>query len=108
MLLDLIGKTWEGRDIWTVKISDNVLNEENEPEILLMGAHHGNEKPSYEVLLYFIQYVVEAYRKEATDDDGDGTMNEDPIDGRDNDNDGFTDEDPSEDKVREVVNSSQI
>jgi carboxypeptidase T len=61
MSLTSIGKTYEGRDLWMVKLSDNVNQQENEPELLFMGAHHGNEKPSYEVLIYFIQYMVENY-----------------------------------------------
>jgi carboxypeptidase T len=61
MTLSSIGKTYEGRDIWLVKLSDNVTQEENEPGVLFMGAHHGNEKPSYEVCLFFIKYMVEHY-----------------------------------------------
>jgi len=61
MSLSSIGKTFEGRDLWMVKLSDNVNQEENEPGVLFMGAHHGNEKPSYEVCLFFIQYMVEQY-----------------------------------------------
>ncbi len=57
-----IETTYEGRDIWAVKISDNPnLDEADEPDVLYMGAHHGNEKPSYEVLIYFINYVVGKY-----------------------------------------------
>jgi len=108
MSLVSIGKTFEGRDIWLVKLSDNVDENEDEPGVLLMGAHHGNEKPSFEVLIYFIQHLVENYEKENTDDDGDGVVNEDPIDGFDNDNDGLVDEDPSEDRVREVLDNTQI
>jgi carboxypeptidase T len=108
MSLDSIGKTYEGRDIWMVKLSDNVGENEDESGVLLMGAHHGNEKPSYEILIYFIQHMVENYSKENTDDDGDGLVNEDPIDGFDNDGDGLIDEDPSEDRVREVINNTQI
>ena len=52
MVVTSIGKTYEGRELWIVKLSDNVNQEENEPEVLFMGAHHGNEKPSYEVLLF--------------------------------------------------------
>jgi carboxypeptidase T len=61
MTLSSIGKTYEGRDIWLVELSDNVTKEENEPGVLFMGAHHGNEKPSYEVCIYFIEYMVEQY-----------------------------------------------
>ena len=61
MSLASLGKTYEGRDVWMVKLSDNVTQEEDEPGVLFMGAHHGNEKPSYEVCLFFIQYMVEQY-----------------------------------------------
>ena len=108
MSLDSIGITYEGRDIWMVKLSDNVGENEDESGVLLMGAHHGNEKPSYEILIYFIQHMVENYSKENTDDDGDGLVNEDPIDGFDNDGDDLIDEDPSEDRVRKVINNTQI
>ena len=102
------GKTYQGRDIWIVKLSDNVNIDEDEPGVLLDGAHHGNEKPSYEVLIYFIKHMVENYGKVNTDDDGDGQVNEDPIDGFDNDEDGQIDEDPSEDRVRDAINNTQI
>lgn len=108
MSLESIGKTYEQRDIWLVKLSDNVDVNEKEPGVLLMGAHHGNEKPSFEILIYFINYIVENYYKENTDDDQDGLINEDYIDGFDNDDDGLIDEDPSEDRVREVINNTQI
>jgi len=61
MSLTSIGKTYEGRDIWMVKLSGHVSEDEDEPEVLFMGAHHGNEKPSYEVLIYFIEYIVDNY-----------------------------------------------
>ncbi|MCK4365819.1 MAG: hypothetical protein KAW45_07190 [Thermoplasmatales archaeon] len=102
------GKTYQGRDIWVVKLSDNVTIDEDEPGVLLFGALHGNEKPAFEILIYFIKYMVGNYSKENTDNDDDGQINEDPIDGFDNDEDGLIDEDPSEDRVREVINNSQI
>jgi len=108
MKLESIGLTYEGRDIWMVKLSDNVNQKENEPGVLLMGAHHGNEKASFEVLLYFIRYMVNNYSIPNTDNDGDQSINEDPIDGIDNDNDGFIDEDPSEDRVRDAIDNTQI
>jgi hypothetical protein len=43
-ILYSIGTTYEGREIWAMKISDNPrVFEENEPEILFTGAHHGKE-----------------------------------------------------------------
>jgi len=108
MKMESLGKTFEGRDIWLVKISDNVDINEDEPGVLLMGAHHGNEKPSYESLIFFIKHIISYYRAENFDNDEDGSINEDPIDGLDNDNDGKTDEDPSEDRVRKVVDETEI
>jgi carboxypeptidase T len=61
MSLASLGTTYEGRDLWFVKISDNVSQVEDEPGVLFMGAHHGNEKPSYEVCLFFIEYLLEHY-----------------------------------------------
>ena len=108
MMLESIGETYEGRDIWMVKLSDNVQQNENEPGVLFMAAHHGNEKASFEVLIYFILHMVNNYSKVNTDDDGDELINEDPIDGIDNDEDGLLDEDPSEDRVREAIDNTQI
>jgi carboxypeptidase T len=61
MSLTSLGKTYEGRDLWMVKLSDNVSEEEEEPGVLFMGAHHGNERPGIEICLFFIKYMVEQY-----------------------------------------------
>jgi carboxypeptidase T len=108
MSVKTLGTTYEGRDIWMVKLSDNVELDENEPGVLFIGALHGNEWPSFEVLIYFINHMVDFYYKENTDDDEDGKINEDIIDGFDNDEDGLIDEDPSEDRVREAIDNTQI
>jgi carboxypeptidase T len=108
MLLTSLGTTYEERDVWMVKLSDNVETNEDETGVLLMGAHHGNEKPSFEILIFLIRHIIDNYEKPNTDDDNDGLINEDPIDGADNDYDGLVDEDPSEDRVREVLNKTQI
>jgi carboxypeptidase T len=65
MTLTSIGKTYQGRDIWAVTLSDNVEVEEDEPGVLLMGAHHGNEKPGYEILIFFLRYMVENYENDS-------------------------------------------
>ena len=108
MQLTSIGKTYEGRDIWMVTFSDNVNLDEQEPEVLLMGAHHGNEKPSFEVLIYFINYITNKYNQQPFDDDNDSLINEDPFDGVDNDHDGLIDEDPSEEQVTKVIDNTKI
>jgi hypothetical protein len=58
---DSIGKTYQLRDIWLVKISDNVTIDEDEPEVLFMGGVHGDEKPGYQVIIYTIVALLENY-----------------------------------------------
>jgi len=62
-----IGDSWEktqgiaDRDIWAIKISDNVAQEEDEPEVLFIGCHHAREWISVEVPFYLATYLVENY-----------------------------------------------
>jgi len=61
-----IGRTYEGRELWAVKISDYPELEddgglEEEPDVLIMGAHHGNEWISYMVPLYLIHFLLHNY-----------------------------------------------
>ncbi|MEM4160641.1 MAG: M14 family zinc carboxypeptidase, partial [Thermoplasmata archaeon] len=57
-----IGTSWEGRNLWCLKISDNVdLNETDEPDIAFYGLHHAREWISAEVPLYLAQYLVDNY-----------------------------------------------
>jgi len=56
-----IGKTWEGREIWLVKISDNVDFEEEEKKVFFTGGMHGDEHQSYQVIIYSIRALVENY-----------------------------------------------
>lgn len=63
-----IGDSWEktqgiaDRDIWAMKISDNVaVEEKEEAEVLYMGCHHAREIITPEVIIYFIHYLVENY-----------------------------------------------
>lgn len=107
-------ETWQGKKVWAVKVSDGVDSEPdyysdpNEADILIMGAHHGNEWTSFEVSLYFLFYLVENYGKEPTDNDGDEAINEDPIDGMDNDDDGLIDEDGIEGRATWLVDNREI
>lgn len=57
-----IGKTTENRDMWCVKISDNVATDETgEPEILFMGHHHAREAISGSSMIFLMQYLCENY-----------------------------------------------
>jgi hypothetical protein len=56
-----IGYSIEGRELNVIKISDNVGNEEQEPNIFIVGCHHAREWISVEVPLLFAQYLLEHY-----------------------------------------------
>ena len=95
-LTDMIpaGATWQGNEIYGVKISDNVANEPDyyddpdEETLFIVGNHHAREWMSVVTPLYFVYYLTHFYGMEPTDNDGDGLINEDMIDGVDNDGDG--------------------
>ncbi len=62
-----IGHGWEivdevnNRQIWALKISDNVSEEEHEPEVVFVGAHHANEWISVEVPLGIANHLLDNY-----------------------------------------------
>ena len=60
-MYESLGKTYQDRDIWLVKISDNVEINESEPEVLYTGGMHGNEKIGFQVTIYSINAIVENY-----------------------------------------------
>ncbi|WP_031508325.1 M14 family metallopeptidase [Streptomyces megasporus] len=57
----VIGKSYQGRDIVAVKISDNVRTDENEPEVLLTHHQHAREHLTVEMALYVIREFGERY-----------------------------------------------
>ena len=65
--LEDIGDSYEktigkgGYDIWAMKISDNVNEEENEPEVFFMANMHAREIITPEVILYFMHYLIDNY-----------------------------------------------
>ncbi len=56
-----IGLSNKGRAILCLKISDNPGVDEDEPPLLFLGAHHGNEVHSVEIPLYQINYLCDNY-----------------------------------------------
>ena len=61
-VLHSIGKTYEGRDVWALKISDNPAEyEPDEAEVLYIGMHHAREWITYEIILYFIDHIIKNY-----------------------------------------------
>ncbi len=107
-------ETWQKNTVWAVKVSDGVdtepeyYSDPTEADIMIVGAHHGNEWVGFEVSMYFLFYLVENYGKLPTDNDRDGKINEDPIDAIDNDEDGLIDEDGNEARVTWLVDNREI
>lgn len=56
-----IGQSVEGREIWMVKISDNVGVDENEPEVLYDALHHAREPLSMSTTLLFMDELLDGY-----------------------------------------------
>jgi carboxypeptidase T len=57
-----IGDTWEEREIWALKISDDVAtNDATEKDILINGCHHAREIMTVEVPLYLAKSLCEKY-----------------------------------------------
>ncbi len=46
-----IGESYQHRQIWAAKISDNVADDENEPEVLFDALHHAREHLTVEQAL---------------------------------------------------------
>lgn len=61
MTLKSIGKSVEGRDLWMVKISDNVTIDEVEPEFKYISSMHGDEITGRELTQFLIKDLLEAY-----------------------------------------------
>ncbi|GIF44702.1 M14 family metallopeptidase [Actinoplanes xinjiangensis] len=57
----VIGKSYEGRDIVAVKISDNVGTDESEPEVLYDANHHAREHLTVEQALYLLGQFTRTY-----------------------------------------------
>jgi len=59
--IENIGSTTNGRALLYAKISDNVLIEENEPELNYTSTMHGNETVGYILSLRLIDYLLSNY-----------------------------------------------
>ncbi|WNF28986.1 M14 family metallopeptidase [Streptomyces sp. C11-1] len=57
----VIGKTYQGRDIVAIKISDNVGTDEAEPEVLFTAHQHAREHLTVEMALYLLREFAEGY-----------------------------------------------
>jgi hypothetical protein len=59
--VESIGKSHEGRDIWAIKISDNVNQHENEPAVFFNAMHHAREVMTTEVAIDIIDQLTVKY-----------------------------------------------
>ena len=59
--LDTIGRSVENRVIGVLKVSNNPTIDEDEPPILIVGVHHGDEILNIEVVLHFINFLIDNY-----------------------------------------------
>ncbi|MFI6035221.1 M14 family metallopeptidase [Streptomyces sp. NPDC051315] len=57
----VIGKSYQGRDIVAIKISDNVGTDEAEPEVLFTHHQHAREHLTVEMALYLIRELGAGY-----------------------------------------------
>ena len=56
-----LGKSYQGREIWAMKISDNVATDESEPEVLYEGGHHADEHMGVEMALKIMRWLTDGY-----------------------------------------------
>jgi hypothetical protein len=60
-----IGKSYQGRELWAVKISDNVATDEDEPEVLYDGGTHADEHMTVEMTLRILHWYADGYGTDA-------------------------------------------
>ncbi len=56
-----IGQSYQGRELWTVKVSDNVATDEPEPEVLFDSLHHAREHLTLEQTLAILAWLTDEY-----------------------------------------------
>jgi carboxypeptidase T len=56
-----IGRSYEGRELWAAKVSDDVGVDEDEPEVLFDGGMHGREHMSTEMAVALFRNLVDGY-----------------------------------------------
>jgi carboxypeptidase T len=57
----VIGKSYQGRDIVAIKVSDNVAADEDEPEVLFTAHQHAREHLTVEMALYLLRELGAGY-----------------------------------------------
>ncbi|MBC6457501.1 M14 family metallopeptidase [Actinomadura sp. HBU206391] len=57
----VLGRSYEGRDIMAIKISDNAGTDENEPEVLFTHHQHAREHLTVEMAVYLLNLLTDGY-----------------------------------------------
>ena len=60
-----IGQSYQGRQLWAAKISDNVATDENEPEVMFDSLTHAREHITVEMNLYLLHLLADKYGSSA-------------------------------------------
>ncbi|PSL57982.1 zinc carboxypeptidase [Saccharothrix carnea] len=60
-----IGKSYQNRDLWMIKISDNPASDESEPEVLFTCNQHAREHLTVEMCLHIIKRYTDNYASNA-------------------------------------------
>lgn len=58
---DFENLTWNGNTVWAFKISDNVGEDEDEPEVLYTGLHHAREPIGVNITVEWARRLCEGY-----------------------------------------------
>ncbi len=58
------GKSYQNRDLYAIKISDNAGTDENEPEVLFTHHQHAREILTVEMALYLINLFTDSYNSD--------------------------------------------
>ncbi|GAB1822471.1 hypothetical protein HerbRD11066_56350 [Herbidospora sp. RD11066] len=56
-----IGTSYQGRELFAVKISDNVATDEAEPEVLFTHSQHAREHLTVEMAVYLLNLLTDSY-----------------------------------------------
>ncbi|HEY0346314.1 MAG TPA: M14 family metallopeptidase [Solirubrobacteraceae bacterium] len=56
-----LGTSYEGRQIWALKVSDNAAADEAEPEVLFTANQHAREHLTVEMAMYLLNELTGAY-----------------------------------------------
>ncbi len=60
-----IGRSYQGRTIWVVEVSDHVGRDEGEPEVLFDALHHAREHLTPEMALYTLHLLADQYGQDS-------------------------------------------